>query len=201
MTAGPALDRSADRTLAERAAHGDRHAQRELFLAHRRAVHHVLFRVLGSNRDMEDLVQDAFIQIFRSIGSYRGDSSLARWCCTIAMRTAYGAIDKRRRTPSGDDSAAELEDHGPPMAERLDVHAAAARLYRALERIDDKHRVAFALAVLDERPLQEVAELTEASVSAVKTRVFRARKELLRRAAKDPVLSAYLGQLPQEDAP
>lgn len=161
----------------------------------------MLFRVLGSNRDMEDLVQDAFIQIFRSVGSYRGESSLARWCCTIAMRTAYAAIDKRRRTPSGDDSASELEDRGPGLADRLDVHLAAARLYRALERIDDKHRVAFALAVLDERPLQEVAELTESSVSAVKTRVFRARKELLRRAAKDPVLSTYLGQLPQEDAP
>lgn len=163
-------------------------------------MHHVLYRVLGSNRDMEDVVQDAFVQIFRSLGSYRGEASLSRWCCTIAMRAAYAAIDRRRRAPSGTEDAAELHDDGPGLVERLELHHAAARLYRALERIDDKHRVAFALAIIDERPLQEVAELTESSVSAVKTRVFRARKELLRRAAKDPVLSSYLGQL-REDSP
>jgi RNA polymerase sigma-70 factor (ECF subfamily) len=116
------------------------------------------------------------------------------------MRAAYAAIDRRRRAPSGNDEAADLHDDRPSAAEQLEVRLAAGRLYRALERIDDKHRVAFALAVIDERPLQEVAELTESSVSAVKTRVFRARKELLRRAAKDPVLATYLGQLSQEDA-
>ncbi len=164
-------------------------------------MHHVLFRVLGSNREIEDVVQDAFVQIFRSLPSYRGESSLARWCCTIAMRAAYAVIDKRRRTPWGAEDAADLHDDGPGLAERLATRRAAARLYQALEKIDDKHRVAFALAVLDERPLQEVAELTESSVSAVKTRVFRARRELLRRAAKDPVLSSYLDQLPQEASP
>jgi hypothetical protein len=58
-----------------------------------------------------------------------------------------------------------------------------------MARIDDKHRVAFALAAIDERPLQE---FTESTVSAVKTRVLRACRELLRRAAKDPVLATCL---------
>ena len=164
-------------------------------------MHHVLYRVLGSNREIEDVVQDAFVQIFRSIGSYRGESSLSRWCCTIAMRAAYAAMDRRRRSPSGTDDAAELHHQGPSVAEQLAVRDAAHRLYRALERMDDKHRVAFALAVIDERPLQEVAELTESSVSAVKTRVFRARRELLRRAAKDPALADYLGHLAEESVP
>jgi RNA polymerase sigma-70 factor, ECF subfamily len=192
VTAGTALDRSADRILAERASHGDRTAQRELFLNHRRAVHHVLFRVLGNNQEIEDVVQESFVQIFRSLGSYRAESSLARWCCTIATRVAYAALDRRRRAPAGTVDAADLHHPGGHPSDELATREAARRLYQAMERIDDKHRVAFALAVIDERPLQEVAELTESSVSAVKTRVFRARRELLRRAAKDPVLATYL---------
>ena len=140
----------------------------------------MLFRLLGSNDEIEDVVQDAFVQIFRSIGSYRGESSLGRWCCTLATRAAYAAFDRRRRTPRGSDDVDELLHHGPSATEQLATREVARRLYRTLERIDDKHRVAFALVVIDERSLQEVAELTESSVSAVKSRVFRARRELLR---------------------
>lgn len=164
-------------------------------------MHHVLFRVLGSNHEIEDVVQDAFVQIFRSIGSYRGESSLARWCCTIATRTAYAAIDKQRRTPRGSVDAEDLQLSGPGPEQQLQERRAARRLYEALERVESRQRVAFALAVIDERPLQEVAELTEATVAAVKTRVFRARRELMRRAAKDPLLSTYLARLDEEPTP
>lgn len=201
VSAGSALDRTADRGLAERAAHGDRAAQRELFLTYRRAVHHVLYRVLGSNHEIEDAVQDAFVQIFRSIGGYRGESSLARWCCTIATRVAYVVLDRKRRTPRGEDEPDTLQHDGLGVQEQLELRMAGRRLYQALERIDDKHRIAFALAVLDERSLQEVAELTEATVPAVKTRVFRARRELLKRAARDPLLSTYLARLEEEPSP
>ena len=198
MSAGAALDRTADRSLAERVAHGERSAQRELFLAYRRAVHHVLFRVLGSNHEIEDVVQDAFVQIFRSIASYRGESSLARWCCTIATRVAYVAIDRNRRTPRGEGDAEELHHGGPDMHAQLEQKMVVRRLYHSLERIDPKHRIAFALAILDERPLREVADLTDSTVAAVKTRVFRARRELLRRASRDPLLSTYLTGLEEE---
>jgi RNA polymerase sigma-70 factor (ECF subfamily) len=126
--------------------------------------------VLGSNHEIEDVVQDAFVQIFRSLPGYRGESSLARWCCTIATRTAYAAIDRQRRTPRGSVDAEELQRSGPSAEEQLQQRRAVGRLYEALERVESKQRVAFALAVIDERPLQEVAELTESKVAAVKTR-------------------------------
>jgi DNA-directed RNA polymerase specialized sigma24 family protein len=56
-------------------------------------------------------------------------------------------------------------------------------------------RIAFALAVIDGRSLAEVAELTDASLVAVKTRVWRARRELDRRARKDSILGAYIADL------
>ena len=91
-----AVAREHDLALARRAAAGDRAAQRDLFHAQRASVHHTLFRILGSNRDLEDLLQDAFLEIFRALGSFRGDSTLARWCQTIATRTAFLAISRRK---------------------------------------------------------------------------------------------------------
>ncbi|MDB4954939.1 MAG: polymerase sigma factor RpoE [Myxococcales bacterium] len=192
----PASDqRVSDLALARRAAEGDRSAQRDLFVAQRASVHHTLFRILGSNRELEDLVQDAFFEIFRALKSFRGDSSLSRWCQTIATRIAYLSIS-RRKPPTVDLALVEdvLSDNSDSHRQ-VQMREAARRLYAALDRLDPKQRIAFALSAVDGRSLKEVAQLTESTVVAVKTRVWRARRDLLRRAAKDPVLSSFLAEL------
>ncbi len=187
--------RESDLALAQRAAGGDRAAQRELFAAQKTSVHHTLFRILGNNRDLEDLVQDAFLEIFRALPSFRGDSTLTRWCQTIATRTAYLAIS-RRKPPSIDLALVEEIVASDANTHRIaQMREAARRLYAAMERIDAKQRIAFALAVIDGLSLAEVAQLTESSVVAVKTRVWRARKDLMKRAGKDAVLAGYLDEL------
>lgn len=195
---GPAVSaaRAQDLELAQRASEGDRGAQRELFHHLKNAVHHTLFRILGSNRDLEDLIQDAFLEIFRALPSFRGDSSLARWSQTIATRTAYLAIERRK--PAAVDLELvedEIVDRDPDAHRIALAKQAAKRLYAALDRIDAKQRVAFALAVIDGLSLAEVAELTESSLVATKTRVWRCRRDLMRRAKKDPVLASYLVDL------
>jgi RNA polymerase sigma-70 factor, ECF subfamily len=195
MNIAPAAVRDHDRDLAHRAASGDRGAQRELFMAQRGAVHHALFRILGNNRDLEDLVQDAFLEIFRALPSFRGDSTLSRWCQTIATRVAYLSIS-RRRPPAVDLALVEESLPGDVDTERqVMLREVTRRLYGALDRIEVKQRVAFALAVIDGRPLAEVAALTETTTIAVKTRVWRARKDLMKRASKDALLSSYLVEL------
>jgi RNA polymerase sigma-70 factor (ECF subfamily) len=187
--------RELDLELARRAATGERAAQRELFLAQRSGVHRALFRILGDNRDLEDLVQDAFLEIFRALPTFRGDSALARWCQTIATRTAYLAIS-RKKPPTVDLALVEDTVANDDDTRRLvQLREVTRRLYAALDRVDPKHRVAFALAVVDGRSLAEVAALTESSIVAVKTRVWRARKELMRRASRDAVLSGFLNEL------
>jgi RNA polymerase sigma-70 factor (ECF subfamily) len=188
--------RGQDLALAQRAAEGDRTAQRELFQQLKNAVHHTLFRILGANRDIEDLIQDAFLEIFRALPSFRGDSSLSRWSQTIATRTAYLAIERRK--PAAVDLEVvedEIVDKDPDAHRVALARQAAKRLYAALDKLDPKMRVAFALAVIDGLPLAEVATMTESSLVAVKTRVWRARRELMKRAQKDPVLASYLADL------
>jgi RNA polymerase sigma-70 factor (ECF subfamily) len=187
--------REHDLELARRAAGGDRAAQRDLFVAQRASVHHALFRILGSNRELEDLLQDAFIEIFRALPSFRGESTLGRWCQTIAVRVAYLTIS-RRRPPTVDLALVEdLVASDADVRRQMLAREATRRLYAALDRIEAKQRIAYALAAIDGKSLAEVAELTGSSVFAVKTRVWRARRELWRRASKDPVLSSYLEEL------
>lgn len=195
MGAPASATREHDLELARRAAAGDRPAQRELFLAQRANVHRALFRILGSNREIEDLLQDSFIEIFRALPTFRGDSTLGRWCQTIAVRVAYLAIS-RRRPPAVDLALVEETVAGDADVRRhVQVREATRRLYAALDRIEAKQRIAFALAVIDGKPLAEVAELTDSSVFAIKTRVWRARRELMRRAGKDAALAAYVHDL------
>ncbi|MCX5742263.1 MAG: RNA polymerase sigma factor [Proteobacteria bacterium] len=187
--------RREDLGLAQRAAAGDRAAQRELFHAQRRGVHHTLFRILGANREIEDLIQDAFLEIFRALPSFRGDSSLQRWCQTITTRVAYLAISRRRPASIDlalvEDSLASDED-GHRIAL---MREAARRLYAALAKLAPRQQIAFALAIVDGRSMAEVAHLTESTTVGVRTRVWRARRELMRRAKNDPVLASYLDEL------
>ena len=187
--------RGQDLALAQRAADGDRAAQRELFHNLKNAVHHTLYRILGANRDIEDLIQNAFLEIFRALPSFRGDSSLSRWAQTIATRAAYLSIARRKPVAVDLDVVEdEIVDKDPDAHRVVLARQAARRLYAALDKIDAKQRIAFALAVIDGLSLAEVAQLTESSLVAVKTRVWRARRDLMRRAHKDPVLASYLAE-------
>jgi RNA polymerase sigma-70 factor (ECF subfamily) len=188
----PATEPSAEIDLARRCAAGDRAAQSALFQQQRVAVHGTLFRVLGSNRDMEDLIQDTFIAVFASISSFRGESSLRTWIDTIAVRVSYRHLS--RRAPRGQHlhAVADLSAQSINPEREAGVREAVRRLYAVLDRIEPKHRIAYTLHVVDGRPIKEVARVTRASVLAVKNRVWRARRRVHELALREPVLSEFL---------
>jgi RNA polymerase sigma-70 factor (ECF subfamily) len=186
---------AADRDLAARCAQGDRVATRDVFMAHRERVHRTLYRILGSNRDIEDLVQEVFLEVFRGISRFRGDSTLATWCATIATRTAWAYIERRKPATAALESIAEPAADVPHADRAIVAREAARRLYAALDRLAPQLRVAFALAAIEQLPLAEVATLTRSSLVATKTRVWRARREIEKRAAKDELLRTYLVDL------
>jgi RNA polymerase sigma-70 factor (ECF subfamily) len=190
-----ARERASDFELATRCIAGDPTAQRELFERERSHVHRALYRVLGSNAAMEDLVQEAFLEIFRSLKGFRGEAQLATWVTRIAVRVAYAHIGRtsaRRKNTVHLESVPELPAEDPSAERRAVARQATMRLYGILRQVEPKRRIAFTLHVLDGRPLREVAELMEATLVATKTRVWRARREIEHQAAVDPVLVEFL---------
>lgn len=187
---GSALD--ADRALAKRCVAGVRAAEIELFESYRLKVHATLYRILGSNREMEDLVQNAFSAIYESLPRYRAEARLGTWIDRITSRVAYDFLREKRRSIVHLGTVPDIPDHGASTESTALAREALRRLYRVLEHIEAGQRVAFALHVIDGRPLREVAIVTGASLVATKMRVWRARREIWRRAARDPVLSGFL---------
>jgi RNA polymerase sigma-70 factor (ECF subfamily) len=183
-----------DLALARRCASGDRPAQRQLFRDQRQRVHRTLYRILGSNRDLEDLTQEAFLEVFRSLGNYRGEAKLSTWVARITTRVAFAYIAKRKPTAANLDLVPPPEADVPSPVETAMARQTAARLYRALERVETKQRIAFALHAIDGLALKEIAEMTDSSIVAVKSRIWRCRRELEKRAKHDPLLAALFGE-------
>jgi RNA polymerase sigma-70 factor (ECF subfamily) len=181
--------------LARRCVAGESAAHEELFTAQRERVHLVLFRILGANQDIEDLLQEAFVQIYRSLARYRGEASLATWVDRITARTAFRYLSRRApRSVRLELVSARVTAQAPDVEEHAHLKDVARRLYSILERLAPKYRIAYALHVVDERPIAEVASIIDASAVATRTRVWRAQRMVEERAKVDPVLCDFLAE-------
>jgi len=183
-----------DVLLVDRCLDGEQAAARELFRRHRSRVHASLYRVLGSNRDMDDLMQDTFLQVFTSLRAWRAEASLATWIDRIAVRSAFRWLRARKGAPITFDLVDDDAIAPPSLggARRQQARDGVRRLYAALDNLSPASRVAFALFAIDGRTVAEVAELTGATVTATKVRLWRARRQLDAAAAADPVLRELL---------
>jgi RNA polymerase sigma-70 factor (ECF subfamily) len=182
-----------DLTLARRCVAGDRSAQRALFQRDVRRVHATLYRILGSNGSIDDLVQESFLEIFRSLKNFRGEASLATWIDRCTVRVAYAYLSNKRKHLPLLEIVSEIPSGDPNAEERAIARQAAHRLYEELERLGPEQRLAFTLHAIDGRRLDEVAQLMEATLVATKSRVWRARQALEKRARHDPLLAGFLG--------
>jgi RNA polymerase sigma-70 factor (ECF subfamily) len=180
--------------LVDRARRRDPAAFRELFQAHVGAVHRVVRRMVGARPDVEDLVQTAFVEAFRSLPDFRGDALFSTWLTRIAMRVTMRAA--RRRHPP----AASLDDVGEPAsATSGPEQVAAARETLALvegllDELRPKRRAAFVLHVLEGYSMDEVAAILSASTAAVKVRVHDARRHIERRLKQNPAMASALAR-------
>lgn len=188
-----ARDYSTDAGLAARVASGEREAQHQLFAALKHTVHATLYRVLGSNEHMEDLLQDSFIEIFRSIAGYRGESQLTTWAARIAARVAFHHLRRKRSSRDNERVPVQLQVVGSPE-DHAEHREGLKRLYALLRRMKPEDHIALALCIMDGRSMEEIAEITGVSVVAAKSRVSRARHKLWDAARRDQLLTAYLGE-------
>lgn len=201
MTAGPesasAAARADDVMLVARCLQGERAAQRELFQREKLRVHATLYRIMGHNHGIEDVLQDTFLAVFRSLHQFRGEARLSTWIDRCAVRVAYHHLKQSRRARLEPISEA-AQGAAPSPEERMMTRETARRLYEILTALAPKLRIAYVLHVLDDRSLAEVAALTGTSLVAAKLRVWRARQHVERRAQTDPLLGDFMRRTRRE---
>jgi len=181
--------------LVDRARRQDPAAFRELFHRHVRGIHRVATRIHGRHPDVEDIVQTAFVEAFRSLADFRGDALFSTWLTRIAVRVALRAARKKSLRPLPLEHALERAADTPGPERLAAAREGLAVLERLLAELRPKRRAAFVLNVLEGYSLEEVAAMLGASTGAVKVRVHDARRQFERRLAHHPeLLSALSGQ-------
>jgi len=173
--------------LAARAAHGDGAAFEALMRRYNRMLFRTARAILRDDADAEDALQEAYIQAYRSLGSFRGDAQLSTWLARIVANEALQRLRKHARraeiVPLQPAADAELEQVSDTERDRApEVGAARAEMRRLLEtQIDalpDAYRAVFMLRSVEELSVEETAAVLELAPATVRTRLFRARSML-----------------------
>jgi RNA polymerase sigma-70 factor (ECF subfamily) len=184
---------STDSDLVSRAKAGDPDALATIAEQELPRVERLLGRILGRRHDMEDLVQNVFLELCRALPTFRGESRLSTFVGGITVRVARRALRPsawaRRRGPMPADVEAEAKKG--PEREAI-VASQLERVHRALDGIKPKKRIAFALYVFEGLSPAQIAEVTGAKEHTVRSRIFHARRELLEAARRDPVLAELM---------
>lgn len=155
-------------------------------------VEGLLRRLLGPRSDMEDLVQNVFVEMCRALPNFRGESTISTFVGGITVRVARRAMRPtawiRFRSP--------MPEEAPAGPHRTDDSAIAAeqlrRLDAALAKISTDKRIAFVLWAVEGKDVETIATMVGASVPATRSRIHYAQKELKALAASDPYLSSLV---------
>jgi RNA polymerase sigma-70 factor (ECF subfamily) len=167
-----------DRLVADTLA-GDDSAFAELTRRHKSRVFGVAARFARDPSEIDDICQDVFVQAYFKLRQFRGDSPFEHWLLRITTYKCYDYLRKRRRSGTAMSVDAMLETgYEPVVSEPAEPHPELERLHAALAELSPKERLVITLLELEERTVQEIAELTGWSMSNVKVRAFRARATL-----------------------
>jgi RNA polymerase sigma-70 factor, ECF subfamily len=149
----------------------------QLYQTHGPRLKSVAFHIAGNRQDAEDAVQETFLKLYRSIGSFQGQSSIGTWLCRIVINVCYDLARKRQREtgpPEGDRA-------GPPTQVGLKV-----ALDDAMRRINPRHRMVFLLFEVEGMRHSEIASILDIPEGTSKAWLFEAKKELKRLLTEAP---------------
>jgi len=177
----------ADASLVERCLSGDQSAWEDLVKLHSRRVYAICFRFTGRDSEAQDMTQDVFLRVFKSLGSFRaGEGSFVVW---LTRLTRNLLIDNYRRTKQ-DRATDSIEDQLPVLEQKSGLHTrtdglvagreAGELIQRALEKLSPELREAVILRDLEELEYREIAKVLNVPEGTVKSRLNRGRAELAR---------------------
>jgi RNA polymerase sigma-70 factor, ECF subfamily len=163
--------------LVARCRAGDVEAFETLYREHAARLYTLASRMAGSPDDGEDLLQEIFLQAYRKLASFKGDSSIGTWLYRLALNHCLDYVRSRRAKMNKLTETLDAETSFEPTARR-DMPIARMDLERAVERLPEGCREAFVLHDVEGFDHKEVAELLGIAEGTSKSQVFKARMKL-----------------------
>jgi RNA polymerase sigma-70 factor, ECF subfamily len=175
------------RDLLERCRRGEPEAFAELVDRTYRQVYTLAYRLVGDRHEAEDVAQESYLRVHRSLGTFRGDSSFRTWLFRIVANAAMSHLRRRGRFGDLGDEADDVLVLAEPPARESDVDADELR--RALATLPDAQRVVVLMKDAYGFSCREIADDMGISEGAVKVRLHRSRRRL-----KDALYGAGSGE-------
>jgi RNA polymerase sigma-70 factor (ECF subfamily) len=178
--------------LIERLVSRDERAFNDLVRAYERRVHALVLRMLGNRAEAEDLAQEVFVQVFKAIGTFRGESKLSTWIFRIAINLCKNRSKYLRVRHSSEQDELEAVAERVPLGEarranvghveRPDEMVSGKQVERivqeAILKIEPSFRECLVLRDVEEMSYEEIEEVTGLPAGTVKSRIHRARAQL-----------------------
>lgn len=188
--------------LVARLKRRDEAAFNELIQLYQGRIYRLVFRMLGDRAEAEDLAQEVFITVFKSIDGFRGDSKLSTWLYRVATNHCKNRIKYLQRRARGkkkefdevaQHNALESATMNPTSQiarpdEMLEAYQKEAILKAAIAQLDEDHRTLIVLRDIEHLTYEQIQEITGLAEGTVKSRLHRARHALrdkVRRMAED----------------
>ncbi|MDB4906782.1 MAG: polymerase sigma factor, sigma-70 family [Gemmatimonadetes bacterium] len=163
-------------TTISRAVNGDEGAMRSLWLRHAPRVDTVVRRLVGGDHDMAaDVAQEVWIQIFRALPTYRGESQFSTWIHRIAVNRTLNALRQTRRTAA---THVEVEEDTASVEMDVDAPILAASIEEAANKLSPGARAVFVLHDVEGYTHEEIAERLGITSGGSKSQLFKARGKL-----------------------
>ena len=176
---------------------GDTQAFARLVSKYQHMVYNLAFKMMGNLEDAEEVAQDTFLQVHRSLPGFKGKSKFSTWLYRIAYHKALDALKNRKRKLSAHSIDAfpsldipSLENHW----ELLETKERKDMIKKAVAELDGSDAVVITLFYYEELSLNEISKILMVEVNAVKVKLFRARKRLailLREKLEPEIIEGY----------
>lgn len=173
--------------LVEQLKRGDEAAFKQIVDSYQNMVYNTCLSIVKSEEDAEDLAQEVFVQVYQSIGSFKGESKLSTWLYRIATTKSLDHERKKKRKKRfgfvksifGDDAQVEVNppDFNHPGVV-LDKKENAAILLKAVDKLPENQKIAFILNKMEGLSYQEISEIMQTTVSAIESLLHRAKNNL-----------------------
>lgn len=178
MGIGSAASEVSDAELVRRVLDGERNAFEGLISRHQDRLFRHAMGMTGDGDVAADLVQESFIRGFTKLSSCHDPAAFGSWIFRILRNRSLDYLKNRRRKELPLEKGAYRMESGEDPDRSLSAAEAGRAIERALETLPEAQREAFLMKHFDDRPYEEMAEILDASVSALKMRVKRAREAM-----------------------
>ena len=179
------MDRSKEKTIIRSVLDGDTAAYESLIAQYQPRVFATARKYARRESEVEDIVQEIFIKAFKKLDSYREEAPFEHWLMKISVRTCYDYLRKHQRSKVSTFSDITQDDfdlldlYGEDEHPARENHEAVSKLVHDLmKQLQPAARMVITLLDIEGKSVKEIAKITGWSVSLVKVRAFRARKEM-----------------------